>query len=115
MSLSTFSGGGETPKTKIQRHNFREERSMATKSEKPVIAVTGGGQGIGRAILLYFAERGYNVAVLDRNAETIEAVAGECRALGSDALPIYCDVTDRPCVAEAYEKIGGYFGRWTCR
>lgn len=84
---------------------------MAVKSEKPVIAVTGGGQGIGKAILLYFAERGYNAAVLDKNNETIQEVAEECKAFGADALPVYCDVTDRPSVKAAYEKIGEYFGR----
>ncbi len=84
---------------------------MAVKSEKPVIAVTGGGQGIGKAILLYFAERGYNVAVLDKNNDTIQEVAEECKTFGADTLPLYCDVTDRPDVKAAYEKIGEYFGR----
>ena len=50
-----------------------------TMSEKPVIAVTGGGQGIGRAILLYFTERGYNAAVLDMNLETAAAVVSLAR------------------------------------
>lgn len=81
------------------------------KSERPVIAVTGGGQGLGKGVLLYFAERDYNVAVLDINPEWAEEVAEACRALGADALAIECDVSDRASVADAYAKIADYFGR----
>lgn len=81
-----------------------------TTSEKPVIAVTGGGQGIGRAILLYFTERGYNAAVLDMNLETAAAVAEECKARGADAIAVECNVTDSASVNAAYDQIGGYFG-----
>ncbi|MFR2404763.1 MAG: SDR family NAD(P)-dependent oxidoreductase, partial [Eubacterium callanderi] len=81
-----------------------------TMSEKPVIAVTGGGQGIGRAILLYFTERGYNAAVLDMNLETAAAVAEECKARGADAIAVECNVTDSASVNAAYDQIGGYFG-----
>ena len=81
-----------------------------TMSEKPVIAVTGGGQGVGRAILLYFTERGYNAAVLDMNLETAAAVAEECKARGADAIAVECNVTDSASVNAAYDQIGGYFG-----
>lgn len=81
------------------------------KSEKPVIAVTGSGQGIGRGIILYFAEHGYNCAVLDLNLETAKKVAEECKAFGADAIAIQCDVTDRPSVDKAYAELGDYFGR----
>lgn len=81
------------------------------KSEKPVIAVTGGGQGIGRGILIYFAARGYNVAILDLNVEYARAVAQECEALGADALALECDVTNRQSVDAAYQKIAEYYSR----
>lgn len=82
-----------------------------SETSKKVIAVTGGGQGIGRAILLYFAERGYDVAVLDINAETAGKVAEECGGFGADTLALKCDVTDRRSVDEAYDKIREHFGR----
>jgi 3-oxoacyl-[acyl-carrier protein] reductase len=81
------------------------------RSEKPVIAVTGGGQGIGRGILVYFAARNYNVAVLDIDVEHARAVAEECRALGADALAIECDVTNRQMVDAAYAKLAEHYGR----
>jgi 3-oxoacyl-[acyl-carrier protein] reductase len=82
-----------------------------TRSEKPVIAVTGGGQGIGRGILVYFASRGYNVAVLDIDVNTAQAVAQECKALGADALAIECNVANRAVVDNAYKQIAEYYGR----
>lgn len=84
---------------------------MSKKSEKPVIAVTGSGQGIGRGIVLYFAERDYNVCVLDLNEESAKSVAKECEALGAEALAIQCDVTNRESVKKAYDKIAEHYGR----
>ena len=81
------------------------------RSERPVIAVTGGGQGIGRGILVYFAACDYSVAVLDISVEHAQAVAEECKALGADALAIECDVTHRQSVDEAYKEIAEYYGR----
>lgn len=82
-----------------------------SKSNKPVIAVTGGGQGLGKGVLLYFAPRDYNVVVLDISKETAEETAKECRALGSDALALQCDVTKSESVNKAYEEIFEHFGR----
>lgn len=84
---------------------------MSKRSDRPVIAVTGGGQGIGRGILVYFCERGYDAVVLDKNLDTAEAVAKECRELGADAIAVHCDVTDRDDVEKAYAKVDEYFGR----
>jgi len=42
-----------------------------------IIAITGGGQGIGRAVACRFAEAGYGVSILDRDGEAgREALAG---------------------------------------
>jgi NAD(P)-dependent dehydrogenase (short-subunit alcohol dehydrogenase family) len=49
--------------------------------------VTGGSRGLGRAMVLAFAERGANVVIASRKIESCEAVASEVRALGRDALP----------------------------
>lgn len=80
-------------------------------STKPVIAVTGGGSGIGRGILLYFAERDYNVAVFDIDAKAAETVAGECRALGAGALALGCDVADNAEVKKVYAELFEKYGR----
>ena len=38
----------------------------------PVVLVTGGGSGIGRATVLRFADEGYNCVIADINKDTAE-------------------------------------------
>jgi NAD(P)-dependent dehydrogenase (short-subunit alcohol dehydrogenase family) len=53
-----------------------------------VAVVTGGSRGLGREMVLAFAERGADVVVASRKLENCEAVAAEVRALGRRALPV---------------------------
>jgi 2-deoxy-D-gluconate 3-dehydrogenase len=73
--------------------------------------VTGASRGIGREIALAYARAGADVAVLARNAELLEVVAGEVRALGRRAVIATADVLDadatRTATAEAIEALGG--------
>ncbi|MEY4170649.1 MAG: hypothetical protein RLZ94_1722 [Actinomycetota bacterium] len=73
--------------------------------------VTGASRGIGREIALAYARAGADVAVLARNAELLEGVAGEVRALGRRAVVATADVLDadatRAATAEAIEALGG--------
>ena len=59
-----------------------------------VAIVTGSGRGIGRAIALRLAEVGASVVVNDiGDAEPVEAVVREIKAMGRQALPILADVS----------------------
>jgi NAD(P)-dependent dehydrogenase (short-subunit alcohol dehydrogenase family) len=53
------------------------------------VAVTGGGSGLGQAVVMALAARGACVTVIDRNADAAAQVA---HAAGGHALPL--DVTD---------------------
>jgi len=53
-----------------------------------VCVVTGGSRGLGREMVLAFAERGADVVIASRKLENCEAVAEEVRALGRRALPV---------------------------
>ncbi|MDP2292299.1 MAG: glucose 1-dehydrogenase [Actinomycetota bacterium] len=53
-----------------------------------VAVVTGGSRGLGREMVLAFAERGADVVIASRKIANCEAVADEVRALGRRALPI---------------------------
>jgi len=53
-----------------------------------VALVTGGSRGLGREMVLAFAEAGADVVIASRNLETCEAVSREVEALGRQALPV---------------------------
>lgn len=63
--------------------------------------VTGGASGIGAAVASLLAERGAQVAILDR------AVDGESK---SGMLPVRCDVTDDAGVRAAVDHVADTFG-----
>ncbi len=55
--------------------------------------ITGGGNGIGRAIAIALARDGANVAVADLEQDAAESVAREVEALGVKSLATQADVT----------------------
>lgn len=68
----------------------------------PQIAlITGAAAGIGRALALDFATRGYTLALADRDAAGLDAVAGELRALGAQVSTHLVDLLER----EAPERL----------
>jgi 2-hydroxycyclohexanecarboxyl-CoA dehydrogenase len=71
---------------------------------RPAI-VTGAGSGIGRAIAQRLAEDGHAVAVLDLDGAAAEAVAGELREKGHEAVACGVDVSDRPQVTAAVQRV----------
>ena len=60
-----------------------------------VVVVTGGAGILGRSICAYLAGQGARVAVLDRDEKAGEALVGEIRAAGGDALFFATDVLNR--------------------
>lgn len=76
-----------------------------------VAAVTGGNRGIGRAMALGLARAGASVAVLARNVEQNQLVLAELKAIGTPALVVPLDVTDRAALptalAEVERTLGG--------
>jgi len=76
-----------------------------------VAIVTGGGQGIGRAICLRLASEGARVAVTDRDLATAEETAKLIRDGGrAEALPLEMDITDLDAVKQAVEVVRENWG-----
>lgn len=72
--------------------------------------VTGGGQGIGRAICLELARHGANVCVADLNTETAAKVVEEIKDIGREAIAIQADITDLETVHESILRAIDTFG-----
>ena len=77
-----------------------------------IAIVTGSGRGIGRAIALKLAEVGAAVVVNDiGDAEPLEAVAREIRAMGRQSLPILADVSSSSDVARLVAEAIAAYGK----
>ena len=61
--------------------------------ENRVAIVTGGGQGIGKAIALAFAQDGAKVVVAARTLPKLEETVREIKAKGGEAIAIQSDIT----------------------
>ena len=79
---------------------------MAGANQGQVAIVTGAGKGIGRAIALELARRGFRVVVAARSAESVIAVAKEV-----DGMGVATDVADPAQVDRLVGKTLDTFGR----
>lgn len=73
-----------------------------TSTIKPLALVTGVGPGTGASVARRFAEGGYRVAMLARNAERLAALEKEI----PDSIAIACDVTDAAALEQVIAKVG---------
>jgi NAD(P)-dependent dehydrogenase (short-subunit alcohol dehydrogenase family) len=76
-----------------------------------VCLVTGGSRGMGREMVLAFAEAGADVVITSRNLEACEAVAREVEEMGRKALPIACHVGHWDDVQRLIDTTYETFGR----
>ncbi len=75
--------------------------------------ITGASRGIGRAIAIGMAKRGFDVAIndIERQKEALEEVAKEIEAVGRRALPVFADVSSKTDVEAMVQKTMHTFGR----
>lgn len=74
----------------------------------PALVVTGGAQGIGRAIALHFAGKGWRVAVLDLDQEALDELAA---LVPEDALlAVKADAGAESHVKRAFRDIAKWLG-----
>ena len=84
---------------------------MFTAYKDAHVVVTGGANGIGKALALGFAKRGANVAVVDIHGDEAKAVAAEITAMGCKSIAIQADVSVLDECAKVYDTVMDAFGR----
>jgi NAD(P)-dependent dehydrogenase (short-subunit alcohol dehydrogenase family) len=84
---------------------INEKRVRAPFRPGATAVVTGGGQGIGRAIAEILAEEGLRVAIWDINPETATEVAKSITNAGGEADSFEVDITDESSVAAAWSAV----------
>lgn len=76
-----------------------------------VALITGGAQGIGKAICLRLAKEGADIAVVDINLDTAQATAREIESLGRKSIALKVNVSNfaetEKMVEDAVASLGG--------
>lgn len=78
--------------------------------QQKVALVTGGAQGIGRAITKKFLEQGFAVAIVDIDAEAGEEILSEFQRIG-DVIYVHADVSSENDAKSAVSECIARFGR----
>src|SRR6185503_1885879 len=79
--------------------------------ENKIAIVTGGGGGIGGAIVRRFAREGAKIAVADIEAGTAKTAAAGLTEAGTETLPLVSDVTKKKSVGQMIQAVLDRWGR----
>lgn len=72
-----------------------------------IAAITGGGSGIGRAVVKVFSKQGATVHIIDVSEENARQVLSEIESSGGKGFAHGCDVSNQQQVNEVFQKITG--------
>lgn len=75
-----------------------------------VIIITGGGQGLGRAMAEYLAAQGAKLALVDLNQERLDEAVTACKSAGGEARAYMCNVADEEQVTDMVARVAEDFG-----
>jgi 3-oxoacyl-[acyl-carrier protein] reductase len=75
-----------------------------------VIIITGGCQGLGRAMAEYLAGKGARLALVDLNQKKLDQSVQACEALGVEARAYLCNVADEAQVTDMVANVAEDFG-----
>lgn len=81
------------------------------KLQDSVVAITGAGQGLGRAMAEYLAARGVRLALIDLQAEKLNDAVARCHSVGGEARAYTCNVAREDEVETTFAAIHADFGQ----
>lgn len=81
------------------------------KLAEKVVAITGGGRGIGRAMAVAFAEKGAHLSLLDLGLDDLEKTKKLCEQRGARVVTHICNVTQEDQVTRALDGTVQELGR----
>jgi NAD(P)-dependent dehydrogenase (short-subunit alcohol dehydrogenase family) len=104
---------GEPAKCRLDDGFCSSKRRLIRESimSSPVVLITGGLTGIGRAAAVAFAKKGATVVVAGRRDEAGKALVKELRAFGSEAEFINTDVRNEDDVRTLVDQTVARLGR----
>jgi hypothetical protein len=73
---------------------------MSTAQRRPVAVVTGASSGIGRELARQAGRDGFEVVLVARRQDRLQALAAELRTAAAEARPLVADLTDPAQVAQ---------------
>ncbi|MCQ6268317.1 SDR family oxidoreductase [Fictibacillus sp. WQ 8-8] len=77
---------------------------------KKVVMITGASRGLGKALALYFAKEGFNLAICARTEGELLNVKEETEAYGADVLAVTADASRARDVERFVALTEDYFG-----
>jgi NAD(P)-dependent dehydrogenase (short-subunit alcohol dehydrogenase family) len=80
-------------------------------TDRPVAVVTGAGSGIGAATARLLAREGWDVSLVGRRRDALEAVADDVRAAGATAIVVPADLADPDAPAAVVDATTAAAGR----
>jgi NAD(P)-dependent dehydrogenase (short-subunit alcohol dehydrogenase family) len=83
---------------------------LSRSVEGQTAIITGAASGMGRATAYVFADEGARLALVDRNAEGVSAVADEIRAAGGAANAYAADLADAAAIADLVDRVHADLG-----
>ena len=82
-----------------------------TMSKNKSVLITGASSGIGRKLAKRMAKDGYQVTLVARRLERLQALSTEIEQQGGKTLVLACDVTDKESMHSSIRQCIEHFGK----
>jgi 3-oxoacyl-[acyl-carrier protein] reductase len=76
-----------------------------------VVVITGGGQGLGRAMALVLAAKGAKLVLIDLNQEKLDESAQLCKDVGGEGKGYVANIAKEEEVEQVFNSIAADFGQ----